>query len=92
MSICKLCAHLKEEEMPYDSSLDQQIFTKSCETDNGRLSVSIYSYNNGPKKIQISRESKDQQDNLKFAKLGRVSKSEMEQLLPIINEALSKMD
>jgi hypothetical protein len=78
--------------MPYDSSLDQQLFTKSCDTDNGRLSVSIYSYNNGPKKIQISRESKDQQDNLKFAKLGRVSKTEMELLLPIIKEALSKMD
>ncbi|MFA5068629.1 MAG: hypothetical protein WC487_00725 [Candidatus Omnitrophota bacterium] len=78
--------------MPYDSSLDQQLFTKSCETDNGRLSVSVYSYNNGPKKIQISRESRDQQDNLKFAKLGRVSKSEMQCLLPIIQEALSKID
>jgi hypothetical protein len=78
--------------MPYDSSLDEQLFTKACDTDNGRLSVSIYSYNNGQKKIQISRESKDQQDNLKFAKLGRVSKSEMEALLPLIQEALSKMD
>ncbi len=78
--------------MPYDSSLDQQLFTKSTDTDNGRLSVSIYSYNNGQKKIQISRESKDQQDNLKFAKLGRVAKAEMEALLPIIQEALSKMD
>ena len=78
--------------MPYDSSLDQQLFTKSCDTDNGRLSVSIYSYNNGQKKIQISRETKDQQDNLKFAKLGRVAKSEMEALLPIIQEAISKMD
>jgi hypothetical protein len=81
----------KGGKMPYDSSLDQQMFTKSCDTDNGRLSVSIYSYNNGPQKIQISRESKDQQDNLKFAKLGRLSKSEMESLLPIIKEALSKM-
>ena len=78
--------------MPYDSSLDQQLFTKSSDTDNGRLSVSVYSYNNGPKKIQISRETRDQQDNLKFAKLGRVSKSEMEALLPIIKEALSKID
>ena len=78
--------------MPYDNSLDEQLFAKSQDTDNGRLTVSIYSYNSGQKKIQISRETKDKQDNLKFAKLGRVSKDEMESLMPILTEALSNMN
>ena len=78
--------------MPYDNSLDEQLFAKSHDTDNGRLTVSIYSYNGGQKKIQISRETKDKQDALKFAKLGRVSKDEMESLMPILTEALSNMN
>jgi len=78
--------------MPYDNSLDEQLFAKSHDTDNGRLTVSIYSYNGGQKKIQISRETKDKQENLKFAKLGRVSKDEMESLMPILTEALSNMN
>ncbi|MDP8296626.1 MAG: hypothetical protein RAP41_00365 [Candidatus Orphnella occulta] len=78
--------------MPYDNSLDEQLFAKSQDTDSGRLTVSIYSYNSGQKKIQISRETKDKQDNLKFAKLGRVSKDEMESLMPILTEALSNMN
>jgi len=78
--------------MPYDNSLDEQLFAKSHDTDNGRLTVSIYSYNGGQKKIQISRETKDKQENLKFAKLGRVSKDELESLMPILTEALSNMN
>jgi len=78
--------------MPYDRDLDNSVFTKPVETDMGRLSVNVYSYNNGPKKLQISRETKDKQDNLKFAKLGRITKNEMESLLPLIQEALAHMD
>jgi len=78
--------------MPYDRDLDNSVFTKPVETDMGRLSVNVYSYNNGPKKLQISRETRDKQDNLKFAKLGRITKNEMESLLPLIQEALAHMD
>jgi len=78
--------------MPYDNSLDQSLFSKSSDTENGRLTVSIYSYNGGQKKLQISRETKDREDNLKFAKLGRITKDEMTALIPMIQEALSKMD
>ena len=78
--------------MPYDNSLDKSLFSKSLDTDFGRLTVSIYSYNDGPKKIQISRETRDKSDNLKFAKLGRIARGEMESLLPIIQEALKNMD
>lgn len=78
--------------MPYDSELDKALFSKPINTEMGRLTVNVYSYNNGPRKLQISRETKDKQDNLKFAKLGRITKQEMESLLPMIQEALQHMD
>lgn len=77
--------------MPYDSSLDEKLFIKEFETDDGKISVSIYSYNNGSKKLQISREIKDKEGNFTFAKLGRLTKGEVEGILPLIKEALGNM-
>jgi len=77
--------------MPYDSSLDQQLFTKNFEIETGKIVVSVYSYNNGPRKLQLSRENKDAEGNPRFAKLGRLSKTELEGILPLINEALGNM-
>jgi len=77
--------------MPYDSSLDEQLFTKSMETDGGKITVSVYSYNKGAKKLQISRENLDTEGNLRFSKLGRLTKSEVEGILPFIQEAVSSM-
>jgi len=77
--------------MPYDSSLDESLFSKSFETDLGRLTVSVFSYNSGPKKLQISRENRTGQGEFSFAKLGRITKEELEALLPFIQEALKFM-
>ncbi|MBU1871282.1 MAG: hypothetical protein KKH80_00560, partial [Candidatus Omnitrophica bacterium] len=60
--------------------------------DTQRLSVSVFSYNSGPKKLQISREIRDNENNFKFAKLGRLNKEELESLIPFIQEALKQMD
>ncbi len=81
----------KEGIMAYDSSLDQKVFSKSLDTGNGKITVSVYSYNKGPNKLQISREIKGKDGNLTFAKLGRLSKEELEGILPIIQEALEAM-
>ncbi len=78
--------------MPYDSSLDECLFTKSQETEMGRLTVSIYSYNKGTKKLQITRENRDDTGDFKFTKLGRMTKEEMSLVLPLIQEAMAKMD
>lgn len=78
--------------MPYDSELDERLFSKSHETETGRLTVSVYSYNNGPKKLQLSRENRDAQGDFRFAKLGRTTREEMESILPLIQEALKHMD
>lgn len=77
--------------MPYDSSLDEQLFSKFWENDTGKIVVSVYSYNNGPKKLQITREIKNREGQPNFAKLGRLSKDELQGILPIIQEALTTM-
>lgn len=77
--------------MPYDSSLDKQISSKVFEIESGRISVAVYSYNNGPNKLHLGRETKDAQGNYRFAKLGRLTKEELEGILPLIQETLSSM-
>ena len=77
--------------MPYDSSLDAQVFTRFWENATGKIVVSVYTYNNGPKKIQIVREIKDRNGEYAFAKLGRLVKEEAEGVLPLIQEALKAM-
>ena len=78
--------------MPYDSSLDEQVFSKAWETDAGRLTVSVYSYNKGQKKLQITRENRNAEGTLRFTKLGRMEKEEVEAILPLIQEATGLMD
>lgn len=78
--------------MPYDSSLDEKVFSKTQESESGRLSVSVYSYNKGAKKLQISRENRGAEGELRFAKMGRLSKEEIVALLPLIQEAVKHME
>jgi hypothetical protein len=56
------------------------------------MTASIYSYNKGTKKLQLTRENKNSQGGYRFAKLGRLTKEEIEALLPLIKEACGHMD
>ncbi len=78
--------------MPYDSSLDESSFSESKESEAGRLTVGVYSYNKGAKKLQITRENRGPEGDFRFAKLGRMTKEEAESVLPLIQEALKSMD
>ena len=78
--------------MPYERDLDESLFSKTWENENERLTVSIYSYNNGPKKLQITRENRSSQGEFRFTKLGRMTKEEAEAVLPLIREALDNME
>ncbi len=78
--------------MPYDKELDECVFAKSWENDLEKLTASIYSYNKGIKKLQLTRENKNSQGELRFAKLGRLTKEEIEAFLPLIKEASGHMD
>ena len=74
--------------MPYDASLDKQVFSKSHEADGTKITVSIYSYNNGPKKLQLSRENQDAEGQWRFSKLGRMTKEEFQAIQPFFQEML----
>ncbi len=77
--------------MPYDASLDEKLFSKSWDAEDTKISVSIFSYNKGVKKLQISRENMNAEGEPRFAKLGRLTKEEAQAILPFIEEALTKM-
>ncbi len=77
--------------MPYDSSLDETLFSKSWETEALRLTVSVHSYNKGAKKLQINRENRNMEGEFRFTKLGRMTKEETAAILPLIQEAIKSM-
>ncbi len=77
--------------MPYESQLDQQVFAKSWEGNGSKLTVGVYSYNRGPRKVQISRELSRDDGTPGFAKLGRLSKEELTAILPFLQEALTQL-
>ncbi len=77
--------------MPYDASLDESLFSKAWENEGMKIVVSVYSYNKGAKKLQISRETQNAEGETRFGKLGRMTKEEIEGILPLIQEAISKL-
>ena len=78
--------------MAYDPNLDKSLFSKSWEDESERLTVSVLSYNQGRKKLQITRQNINNDGEARFVKLGRLSKEEVESILPLIQEALNYMD
>ncbi len=73
--------------MPYDPSLDEKVFSKSWEFEGNRVTVTVYSYNKGQKKVQIGRETQNAEGEYRFGKLGRLTKEELEGILPFLKEA-----
>ena len=79
--------------MPYEKELDECVFAKSWESEQERLTASIYSYNKGTKKLQLTRENKNSKGELRFAKLGRLTeRRDRSAFLPLIQEARTHMD
>jgi len=77
--------------MPYDASLDQDSFKETKEFEDSRITVGVFSYNGGQNKLQITRENRNQNDEWRFAKLGRMNKEEAQEVVPIIMRAIEKM-
>ncbi|MBU1112878.1 MAG: hypothetical protein KKH93_03245 [Candidatus Omnitrophica bacterium] len=77
--------------MPYDSNLDEKNFSKSWESDTTKITVGVFSYNKGAKKMQVTRENRDSNGDFRFTRLGRMSKEEVEAILPVIQEAAALM-
>jgi hypothetical protein len=77
--------------MPYDKSLDVETFKETKEFEDTRISVGVYSYNEGQKKLQISRENLSAEGEWRFAKLGRMTKEEAQEVAPLIAKAIDNM-
>ena len=77
--------------MPYDQSLDVETFKETKEFEKTRVTVGVFSYNNGAKKLQLTRENLDQNEQWRFAKLGRLTKQEAQEIIPIMMKAVEKM-
>ncbi len=77
--------------MAFDKSLDKQLFSETVEFETSKITVGVYSYNDGEKKLQLSRETRNMDGEFTFAKLGRMFKDEVEAVLPLMKKALEKM-
>jgi len=78
--------------MPYDQSLDVETFKDVKEFDDTRISIGVYSYNGGEKKLQITRENKNKvEESWRYTKLGRMSKQEAQEVIPVMMKAIENM-
>ena len=77
--------------MVFDKNLDKELFSETKEFETSKIKVGVYSYNDGEKKLQISRETRNQDGEWKFAKVGRMFKDEVEAVIPIMKKALEHM-
>ena len=75
----------------FDKNLDKEIYSEIKEFDRTRVRVSVFSYNGGQKKLQITRENKNASGDFSFTKLGRMSKDEVTAILPLIKKATEEM-
>ena len=77
--------------MPYDKSLDTETFKEAKDFGDTRITIGVFSYNGGEKKLQLSRENKNQSEEWQFVKLGRLTKAEAQEILPVVKKAVESM-
>jgi len=77
--------------MAFDKSLDKELFSETIDFERTRINVGVYSYNEGDKKLQLGRENANAAGEWNFAKLGRMTKTEAERAIPVIQKALEHM-
>ncbi len=77
--------------MAFDKNLDKKLFSENVEFETSRITVGVFSYNDGEKKLQISRETRNMDGEFTFAKLGRMFKDEVEAVIPVMQKALKEM-
>lgn len=78
--------------MPFDPNLDEKLFSKTLEFEGSNIVVAVHSYNEGTKKLQLSRERVKVDGGTSFAKLGRMMKDEVEKVIPAMQEAIEHMN
>jgi len=81
--------------MAYDKEKDVELASWQMDDDdsNDNVKASIHQYGGGTKKLQIGPRMFLRKDGeFRYGKLGRITKEEIEWLLSILPDVLSKMD
>ncbi|MBD3163609.1 hypothetical protein GF323_00235 [Candidatus Woesearchaeota archaeon] len=79
--------------MAFDKNLDNKLFSETKEFETTRLTVGVFSYNSGEKKLQISRENRNPNTgDWTFSKVGRMVKEEVEAVIPMMQKALEELN
>ena len=77
----------------FDKSLDVEVFGEEVAFETTKLRVSVMQYNEGQKKLQVSRENLDNESgDWRWSKLGRMTKEESEKVVPAMVKALENME
>ena len=79
--------------MAFDKTLDRQLWAETKDFETTKITVGVYSYNDGEKKMQISRENlSNTTGEWSFSKLGRLLKEEAEAIIPMMQKAMEEMN
>lgn len=77
----------------FDKSLDVELFGEEVALETTKIRVSVMQYNEGQKKLQISRENLDNESgDWRWSKLGRMTTEEAKAAVPIMTKALAEME
>lgn len=71
----------------FDKSLDKELFAESVDFEKTRVTVAVFSYNEGTPKLQVTRQNKNAEGEYSFTKLGRLTKEEVVAILPMMEKA-----
>jgi hypothetical protein len=77
--------------MPFDPNLDVCKAEEVLEFEGSNIKVGVYSYNEGQKKMQLSRERVNAEGQTSFAKLGRITKEEAGKVIPAMQKLIEEM-
>ncbi|MBW3015766.1 hypothetical protein KY330_05055 [Candidatus Woesearchaeota archaeon] len=75
----------------FDPSLDKTLFEEEVDFERTKIIVSVKAYNEGTPKLQLIRENKKADGSTSFAKLGRLTKEEIQAILPVIQKAIEQL-
>ena len=75
----------------FDKSLDKELFSEDVDFERSVVTVAVFAYNDGTPKLQLSRQNKNAEGKLSFAKLGRMTKEEVDAVLPLMEKAKASL-
>lgn len=77
----------------FDQSKDKNLWKETVEVGDSKITIGVYSYDNGDPKVQLGRMRKNEQSKYgwSFAKLGRLTRDELVEILPLLEQALEQL-